>query len=86
MKTILVTGGSGYIGSHTVLQLLEQNFNVVVLDNFSNSTPISLERVTQITGKSATLIEGDIRDTDCLNRICASASIYCKLQPPQSKA
>lgn len=69
MKTILVTGGSGYIGSHTVLQLLEQNFNVVVLDNFSNSTPISLERVTQITGKSATLIEGDIRDTDCLNRI-----------------
>ncbi|MFT5995943.1 MAG: UDP-glucose 4-epimerase, partial [Glaciecola sp.] len=69
MKTILVTGGSGYIGSHTVLQLLEQNFTVIVLDNFSNSSSISLERVSQITGKTATLIEGDIRDSDCLDKI-----------------
>lgn len=69
MKTILVTGGSGYIGSHTVLQLLEQNFKVVVLDNFSNSSAISLERVSEITGKSAELIEGDIRDAECLHKI-----------------
>ena len=75
MKTILVTGGSGYIGSHTVLQLLEQDFNVVVLDNFSNSSPISLERVTEITGKTATVIKGDIRDTECLNTIFSTHKI-----------
>lgn len=75
MKTILVTGGSGYIGSHTVLQLLEQNFKVIVLDNFSNSSSISLERVSEITGKSATLIEGDIRDTNCLNEIFTTYKI-----------
>lgn len=69
MKTILVTGGSGYIGSHTVLQLLEANYSVVVLDNFSNSSSVSLERVSELTGKSATLIEGDIRDAACLHDI-----------------
>jgi UDP-glucose 4-epimerase len=69
MKTILVTGGSGYIGSHTVLQLLEQGVRVVVLDNFSNSSTISLQRVSEITGKTATVIEGDIRDTACLDKV-----------------
>lgn len=69
MKTILVTGGSGYIGSHTVLQLLEQDVNVIVLDNYSNSSDISLQRVAEITGKMATIIEGDIRDTQCLDKI-----------------
>lgn len=69
MKKILVTGGSGYIGSHTVLQLLEANYDVVVLDNFSNSSAISLERVCELTNKTVNLIEGDIRDTDCLNTI-----------------
>lgn len=75
MKTILVTGGSGYIGSHTVRQLLDANYKVVVLDNFSNSSKISLDRVTEITGKSAGLIEGDIRDPDCLNRIFSQYAI-----------
>ena len=75
MKTILVTGGSGYIGSHTVLQLLEQDFKVIVLDNFSNSSAVSLERVAEITGKSAILIEGDIRDTECLNNIFTTYKI-----------
>ena len=69
MKKILVTGGSGYIGSHTVLQLLEANYDVVVLDNFSNSSAISLERVCELTNKTVNLIEGDIRDTDCLNTV-----------------
>ena len=69
MKTVLVTGGSGYIGSHTVRQLLDANYKVVVLDNFVNSSQVSLDRVTEITGKSADLIEGDIRDSDCLNKI-----------------
>ena len=75
MKTILVTGGSGYIGSHTVLQLLEQNHKVIVLDNFSNSSAESLQRVGQITGKTATLIEGDIRDTQCLDNIFSEYKI-----------
>jgi len=75
MKTILVTGGSGYIGSHTVLQLLEADYSVVVLDNFSNSSSISLERVSELTGKSATLIEGDIRDANCLNEIFTTYNI-----------
>lgn len=75
MKTVLVTGGSGYIGSHTVLQLLEADYKVVVLDNFSNSSSISLERVAEITGKSATLIEGDIRDTNCLQKVFSEHSI-----------
>lgn len=75
MKTILVTGGSGYIGSHTVLQLLEKNMQVVVLDNFSNSSAVSLARVEEITGKSAVLIKGDIRDSDCLHNIFTSHNI-----------
>jgi UDP-glucose 4-epimerase len=75
MKTILVTGGSGYIGSHTVLQLLEQNTNVIVLDNFSNSSAISLQRVSEITGKEATLIKGDIRDKNCLDKIFSENKI-----------
>lgn len=75
MKTILVTGGSGYIGSHTVLQLLEADYQVVVLDNFSNSSAESLERVAALTGKKATLIEGDIRDADCLEKIFSQYSV-----------
>jgi len=67
VKTILVTGGAGYIGSHTVLQLLEQDFNVVVLDNLSNASAESLSRVQALTNKSLTFIEGDIRDEVLLN-------------------
>lgn len=69
MKTILVTGGSGYIGSHTVLQLLEADYNVVVLDNFSNSSAESLDRVSALTGKSLNVVEGDIRDAECLDAL-----------------
>lgn len=52
---VLVTGGAGYIGSHTLLVLLESDRDVVVVDNLSNSSTKSLERVAQITGKSAIL-------------------------------
>jgi UDP-glucose 4-epimerase len=59
---ILVTGGAGYIGSHTCLELLNAGKEIVVLDNFSNSSPTSLERVRQISRKPLTLVDGDIRD------------------------
>ena len=75
MKTILVTGGAGYIGSHTVLQLLEQNFDVIVLDNLCNSSPESLRRVESITDKKVTFIQGDIRDDIVLNRVFTSYRI-----------
>ena len=68
MKT-LVTGGAGYIGSHTVLALLEAEREVIVLDNFSNSSPQSLKRVSEITGKSLNLIEADLTDRQTLNKI-----------------
>ena len=75
MKTILVTGGAGYIGSHTVLQLLEQNYGVVVLDNLANSSAESLRRVESITGKSVTFVQGDIRDTTVLDSIFSEHKI-----------
>ncbi|MDT0593653.1 UDP-glucose 4-epimerase GalE [Glaciecola petra] len=75
MKTILVTGGSGYIGSHTVRQLLDADYKVVVLDNFANSSAESLSRVSKICGKAPDLVEGDIRDAVCLNSIFAKYKI-----------
>ena len=66
---ILVTGGAGYIGSHTNIELIKAGFDVVVLDNLSNSKIEPLARVEKITGKPITFIEGDVRDRDCLQGI-----------------
>jgi len=60
--SILVTGGAGYIGSHTCVQLLQAGHEVVVFDNFSNSHPEALNRIEQITGRKPILVQGDIRD------------------------
>ena len=51
MKDILVTGGTGFIGSHTCVELLNAGYNVVVMDNFMNSKPESLNRIKKITGR-----------------------------------
>lgn len=64
---ILVTGGAGYIGSHTVLELLQAGEQVVVLDNLSNSSRESLARVEQITNRAVKFVQGDIRDKTCLD-------------------
>lgn len=64
---ILVTGGAGYIGSHTCVQLLEAGHEVAVFDNFSNSKHEALRRVEQITGKKLLIMEGDIRDYHSLD-------------------
>ena len=69
METILVTGGSGFIGSHTVLELLEKGYGVVVMDNLSNSSEESLRRVEKLTGKKVKFYETDIRDREGTEKI-----------------
>ena len=61
-KIILVTGGAGYIGSHTVVSLIENGFEVVILDNFSNSHFESIRRVEQITNTSIDFLKADVGD------------------------
>ncbi|TMP70600.1 UDP-glucose 4-epimerase GalE [Pseudoalteromonas sp. S1609] len=72
---ILVTGGAGYIGSHTVLELLQQGSDVIVIDNLSNSSEESLERVKKITGKAITFYQGDILDKSFLDSVFAKHNI-----------
>ena len=74
---VLVTGGAGYIGSHTCLELLECGYGVVVIDNLCNSNPKSLERVRELTGKEIKFYEGDVRDEALLKRIFAENEIGC---------
>ena len=69
MTNVLVTGGAGYIGSHTCVELLNKGFGVTVVDNFVNSSEESLKRVEKITGKSVKLYGGDIRDKALMDRI-----------------
>ena len=72
---ILVTGGAGYIGSHTCVELLDAGYEVVVLDNLSNASEKSLERVEALTGKKVMFYKGDILDRDILNKIFAEQKI-----------
>ncbi len=69
--TVLVTGGAGFIGSHTVVELIQAGHRPVVLDNLSNASPESLRRVARITGVEPRLVVGDIRDADCLRHLLA---------------
>lgn len=72
---VLVTGGAGYIGSHTCVQLLDAGYELLVLDNLSNSSPEALRRVEKIAGKSLEFIEGDIGDRPLLTRLFAEHTI-----------
>ena len=74
---VLVTGGAGYIGSHTCLELLENGYGVIVIDNLCNSNPESLKRVETLTGKKITFYEGDVRDEALLKKIFAAHDIGC---------
>ena len=74
---VLVTGGAGYIGSHTCLELLESGHQVVAVDNLCNSNPESLNRVRQLTGKPLRFYEGDVRDEGLLRKIFAENEIGC---------
>lgn len=71
MSKVLVTGGAGFIGSHTVVELLQAGYEVVVVDNLSNSSAAAMERVAQITGKAQAFEKVDIRDREGLRRVFA---------------
>lgn len=72
---VLVTGGAGYIGSHTVVELLNAGHQVVVLDNLSNSSDRVFDRIEAITGKSVTFVKGDIRDDVSLDQVFQNSDI-----------
>jgi UDP-glucose 4-epimerase len=72
---ILVTGGAGFIGSHTTIALLEAGLNVLVLDNLCNSSSESLKRVTRLVGKPPVFVKGDIRNRALLDRLFAEHSV-----------
>lgn len=75
--TVLVTGGMGYIGSHTCVELLQQGMDVVIIDNLVNSSAEAGKRIEQITGKSVTFYEADVRDRKKLDEIFTRHSIDC---------
>lgn len=68
---ILVTGGAGFIGSHTCVELLNENYDIVIVDNFINSKPETLEKIKKITGKDFTFYEADILDREAMDKIFA---------------
>jgi UDP-glucose 4-epimerase len=69
MTTILVTGGAGYIGTHTDIELLNKGYDVISVDNYVNSSPVALSRVDRITGKHVIRYDGDVRDPELMDRI-----------------
>ena len=75
--TVLVTGGMGYIGSHTCVELLEQGMDVVVIDNLVNSSEKAGERIEQITGKPVKFYNADVRDRETLDKIFTEQKIDC---------
>ena len=76
MRNILVTGGAGYIGSHTCVELLEAGYGVVVVDNLCNSSEESLRRVEKITGKQVKFYEADIADKTKMRKIFEENDIF----------
>lgn len=78
-KKILITGGCGYIGSHTVVEALSQGFSVVVLDSLCNSSHLSLDRINDITGKTIDFFYGDVRDPAVVREIFSRHNISAVL-------
>lgn len=72
---VLLTGGAGYIGSHTAVELLESGHDVVIVDNFNNSSPVAIDRIKAITGKNVTSYEGDVCDKSVCDKIFSEQEI-----------
>ena len=75
MKNVLITGGAGYIGSHVAVELLNKNYKVIVYDNLTNSSKISVKRVEEITGKNIIFYEADILDEKKLSEVFGKENI-----------
>lgn len=76
MKRLLLTGGAGYIGSHTAVELLNSGYEVIIYDNLSNSSKVAIDRVEEITGKNVTFYKADVLDTDFLKEVLEKENIY----------
>ncbi|MDA3040267.1 MAG: SDR family NAD(P)-dependent oxidoreductase [Actinomycetota bacterium] len=74
-RTILVTGGAGYIGSHTAVALLERGFDVVIADNFCNSSPLAVDAVSSLSGRPVRLVHVDLTDLDAVNDLFTSCAV-----------
>lgn len=85
-ETVLVTGGAGYIGSHTALALIEAGHNVVVIDNYVNSKPGALDVVSEITGKPITFVEGDARDVSLVEKALQDHNVTAVIHMAALKA
>ncbi len=85
-KTILTTGGAGYIGSHICYELLTSGYQVVIFDNFSNSSPESIRRVSRLTNGAPILIEGDVRDASALDQLFEAHKIDAVIHMAGAKA
>mgnify|MGYP000113883351 CR=1 FL=1 len=75
MTTVLVTGGAGFIATHTDIELLDKGYDVISVDNYGNSSPVALERVEQITGKPVKRYDGDVRDEALMERVFTENNI-----------
>ena len=73
---VLITGGAGYIGSHTCIELLNAGYDIVVVDNYCNSSEEPLRRVMKITGKKFPFYKADIRDKEALDKIFKENKIF----------
>ncbi len=71
-KSVILTGGAGYIGSHIAVLLIEAGYDITIIDDFSNSSPLVLDRIEKITGTKPRLIEQDLSAPDCVGSICSA--------------
>jgi len=74
---VLLAGGAGFIGSHMAVELLNQNYDIIIVDNFSNSTPEALNRVKKLTGQSFPIYSFDVKDAEKLNEVFVNHKIDC---------
>ena len=77
MKIVLLTGGIGFIGSHTAVEVLGAGYNIVIVDNLSNSSVDVVDKITEITGKEVKFYKGDVSDKELMNRVFENEDIDC---------